>query len=149
MKKLIVLFLLLPFFGNTQQVYLNCTKTEVESDMQVYDEFIQTVNAKNYIEYQRDSIAVGYCFKHNKCINSMITMPRTQSEKFLKAKIGIMWKPYLNGWIYDTNVYKKLVYVQEFEEDVIITFQYTFLKKKLYGNSQNSRFSKKVLPCPL
>lgn len=131
MKKLLLIILLLPFITKGQQVYLGCTKSMIKSDMEVYEGFKQTVEAKDYYEYQKDSLAVGYRFKHGVCVSSLITMSKEEGKKFIAERTVKLWKPYLHGWLYNTKIFDTPIFIQKFEDDNTITFEYTFLDEEI------------------
>lgn len=95
--------------------------------MQVYEEFIKTVHAKNYFEYQKDSIAVGYRFSRGVCTSSLITMSKEEAKKFLKERIlKKAWEPYLHGWLYDSKSFDTPIFIRKFDDHYTTTFEYTF-----------------------
>lgn len=112
----------------SQQLYLGCSKTTVQYDMHSYKGFDLTVRAKDYLEYQKDSIAVAFRFEDKVCVMAMITMPVKDAERFIASKVKV-WEPCQEGWLYDTQVFDTPVLVRKFDQGLVVTFEYTFKEK--------------------
>lgn len=126
MKSLITsLLLLITLSAASQQLYLGCTKNTVQYDMHSYRGFNQTVHAKDYLEYQKDSIAVAYRFENRLCVTAMIVMPVKEAERFIASKAKV-WEVCDEGWLYDTQVFDTPVLVRKFVNGLVVTFEYTF-----------------------
>jgi len=111
-----------------QQLYLGCSKTTVQYEMHQYKGFDLTVRAKDYLEYQKDSIAVAYRFEDKVCVMAMITMPVKDAERFIQSKAKV-WEVVPDGWLYDTQVFDTPVLVKKFDQGEVVTFEYTFKEK--------------------
>lgn len=126
MKNLITsLLLLICISATSQQLYLGCSKTTVQYDMHSYKGFDLTVRAKDYLEYQKDSIAVAYRFEDRICTTALITMPVKEAERFIASKTKV-WEACEGGWLYDTQVFDTPVLVKKFDQGEVVTFEYKF-----------------------
>ena len=138
MKKYILTLILIASAAlstNAQTLMLSVRKATIQAQMRAYPEYVSTVNASDYLEYQKDSIAIGYRFELNSgklgkwiCNEVYITMPLSRELAFIDLKTGCnCWMPIgQDQWLYQTNVFDTLVLVTRSYSDGCVTFSYTF-----------------------
>lgn len=130
MKKIITILLLslMAIVSCGQSLMLTMRKADVMSEMSWYKEWHRTVNAKDYLEYQKDSVAIGYRFTDHLCSEAYITMTLPAMRTFIEDKEDCgCWRSLTeHSWLYQTNVFDKLVKVTRVQDSTSATFIYKF-----------------------
>lgn len=91
------ILILITLSGISQTLLLQTSRARVKQDMHLYSEWRRTVTAKNYLEYQNDSICIGFRFTEDVnndfygkwiCTEVYKSMPVTMIDQYIESGVN-------------------------------------------------------------